>query len=223
MIAGLLQPAAAPSGAAPPWGSVPPFGAALPWGWGVLPHPGVGGAAPPVAGWEWAAPNSAPWALRTLNPGAEVWSGPGCGDTHTGKESGSQIQTQVQGSSQHPCSLPLGRGRGSAAGPLPPLLPHDACVHGSVSPEPQRAAHTRAAALWCRERRGSLSTLSFQGPHTPPAALREAWLGTLPSRSPVVLVRSGGPGPALTQCTPPALSLGHGQPSDHRPFCPQTS
>ena len=196
-----------------------------------LPHPGARGAGPPC-GWGGCSTSRGvgvgcsefcPLGSQDTHSGAEVWSGPGCGDTHSGKESGSQMQTQVQGSSQHPCSLPVGRGRGSAAGPLPPLLPHDACVHGSVSPEPQRAAHARAAARWCRERHGSLSALSFQGPHTPPAARREAWLGTLPSRSPAVLVRSGGPGPALTQCTPPAPSLGHGQPSDHRPFCPQTS
>ena len=42
--------------------------------------------------------------------------------------------------------------------------------------------------------------------------------GDPPSRSPTVLVRIGGPGPALAQCVPPTPSLGHRQPSDHMPF-----
>ena len=150
-----------------------------------LPHPGAGGAAPPWGGCSTCSgvgvgcSEFCPLGSQDSHLGTEVWSGPSCGDTHTVKESGSQMQTQGWGSPQHSCALPVGRDRGSTAGHLPPLATHDACVHGSVSLEPQRAAHVRAPARWCHEQRGSSSTkLSFQGPHTPPTALREAWPGT---------------------------------------------
>ena len=157
------------------------------------------------------------------HPGTEVWSALVAVTPTLLKKVGARCRLRAGALLSTHAPFPWGE-TGAPQLHLPPLPPRDACVHGSVSPEPQRAAHMRAAAPWCHEQRGSSSTkLSFQGPHTPPAALWEAWPGTLPSRSPTVLVRIGGPGPALAQCAPPTPSLGHLQPSDHMPFRPQTS
>lgn len=57
--------------------------------------------------------------------------------------------------------------------PTSPALSHDPCVHGSVSPEPQRAAHVRTAARCCSEWLGSSSAV-ISGPHARPVALPEA-------------------------------------------------